>query len=186
MSRNENESENKSENENESEKKVKMKMRIGTHRCRRCCRGLLLPSLLRSPLPSPFLVLPLLVDFCPSHHCHGIVATISSTAALVDCCLCPLCSPPLPSSSPVIVIIATAASRNRSQRSGPRGPLGPPPRDLACLDPREKMCGVFLPPPRKDRVRDDNIGGSRSRTPAPFPLPPRRLAAVSVPRRCRR
>jgi len=111
--------------------KVKMKMRIGTHRCRRCCRGLLLPSLLRSPLPSPFLVLPLLVDFCPSHHCHGFVATISSTAALVDCCLCPLCSPPLSSSSPVIVIIATAASRNRSRPCMSR----PPRKDVWRLPP---------------------------------------------------
>jgi hypothetical protein len=183
MSENENENESESENENESEMKVKM--RTGTHRCHRCCRRLLLPSLLRSPLP-PFLLLPLLVDFCPSHHCHGTVATISSTAAFVDCCLCPLCPPPLPSSSPVIFIIADTASRNRSRRSEPRGPLGPPSRNPACIDPREKTCGVFLPPPREDRVRDDNIGESRPRTPAPYPLPPRQLAAVSVPRRRRR
>ncbi len=91
MSENENENENESENENENENEseMKVKMRTGTHRCHRCCRRLLLPSLLRSPLP-PFLLLPLLVDFCPSHHCHGTFATISSAAAFVDCCLCPL------------------------------------------------------------------------------------------------
>jgi len=117
--------------------KMKVKMRIGTHCCRLCRRRLLLPLLLRSPLPpqSPpplsFLLLPLLVDVCPSHHCrhHRLPSPLPQflpLPLLVDFCLCPLCPPPLLSSSPVIVIIAAAASRNRSRRSKPRGPLGPP------------------------------------------------------------
>jgi hypothetical protein len=87
-----------------------------------------------------------------------------------------------------IVIIATAASLNQSRRSGPMGLLdfGPPPCDLACLDPREKTHGILLPPLCEDRVCDDNPSGRRHQTPPPYPLPPRRLAAITVPRRRRR
>jgi len=109
MSENENESENKSENENENESESESENEnTGTHRCPRCCRQLLLPSLLRSPLPSPsppppaFLLLPLLVDFCPSHHCRHHRPPSPSPPFLplpllvVDCCILYL---PMPKST---------------------------------------------------------------------------------------
>jgi len=140
-------------------------MRIGTHcRCRRCCRCLLLPSFLRSPLPlpspplpqPPFLSPPLLFVFCHSHHCHRR----RHHHHCLDCHFC----------------------RNQSRRSRPCVPLEPPICDLACLDPREKTRGILLLPPHEDRVRDDNPGGHRPRTLTPSSLPPRQLATISVPR----
>ena len=117
--------------------KIKVKMRIGTPRCPRCCRRLLLSSLLRSPLPSPsppppppFLLLPLLVDFCPSHHCHGTFATISSTAAFVDCCFCPR-----PTSIAVVVTHHRHHCRRR-QSASPPSREGPSPEHRAHLLPR--------------------------------------------------
>ena len=121
-------------------------------------------------------LLPLLVDFCPSHHCRDHRLPLPSPPflpllPLVDCCLCPLCTPPLLSSLPVILIIADATSQNRSRRSGPHGLLGPPSRNPTCIDPREKTCGVLLLPPCKDRNSNNNIGRSRPWTPVPPPYP---------------
>ena len=80
-------------------------------------------------------------------------------------------TPPLSSSLPIIVIIAFTASQNRSLRSGPRGRLGPPTCDPACLDSQEKTCGILLPPPCKDCIRNNNIGRSHPQTPPPLPNP---------------
>ena len=79
-----NETENESENENESEHESENENR-NTSLPHHCCRRLLLPSLLRSPLPSlsppspTFLSLPLLVDFCPSRTIAVAVAVAVAT-----------------------------------------------------------------------------------------------------------
>ena len=130
----ENERENGIENEKMKVKivkmkmkvKIKVKMRIGTHRCPRCCRRLLLSSLLRSPLPSPspppppFLLLPLLVDFCPSHHCRHHRPPSPSPPflplpLLVDCCI--LYLPSMPAA--IVVVVARHRHHCHHRQSKP-------------------------------------------------------------------
>ena len=170
--------------------KIKVKMRIGTHHCCRCCRRLLCHRCCGR--------------CCRRHHrrhrrlfCCHIVSWFLSQSALL--------SPPpavataafswllsLPSVPTTIVFIVThhchhcrrhqlkPITKKRAQGASRTPPLRP----RLSRSPRKD--GILLLPPCKDCVRDNNIGGSRPWTPAPSPLPPRWLTAISVPRRRQR
>ncbi len=172
---------------------VKVKMIIGTHRHHhRCCQRLLL--LLRPPLPPPslppppFLSPPLVVDFSQSPlPSPSLSPPLLPLSLLVDCCICPLCLPPLLPSSPMpSSSLPPLPVESNQEEAGPAGLSDPPPCNLACLDHREKTSGILLPILHEDSIRDDIPGGRHPWTVAPYPLPLCRLVAVLVPRRCRR
>ena len=178
--------------------KMNVKMRIGTHRCPRCCRRLLLPSLLwsslpsTSPLPPPFLLLPLFVNFCPSHHCRHHRPPSPSPPYLplphlVNCCI--LYLPSMPTA--IVVIVARHRHHCRRRQSkpitkkrAPRATRTPPSRPRLSRPTRKD---VWRPSPATAQGSHPRRQYRQKQSMDSGPLPPtpastrRRLGAPPLP-----